>query len=585
LWEASDIETEALAAKTIEKTFPNKYAFPIICLVALVIIISSVLVFKPQTKTDLFKKITPLTATDHWEYLVSFSPDGRYLAFNRHLDIHNNQVWIKDLVEQQEYLLTSHPGRYTRAAWSPDGLYLAVALHQVGSSKEQDRDCASLELISFTLVKSGAQSSTKLISCQQRNYRSVSWLSNHQLVFIDEKDDTQSVNVLDINSGELTSLYSDKKQRLSSLAYSRKTGKLAIMQRDLFNKGSLHIIDMTFDKSHTVALKYPAQYSSRVSRLISWHPKLERLITSEDNTIFEIDLDGNFIPHVIATTQFITSPVYHPDGNSVVATMGHMDMDISQLNWSPELSPEQSQRVLHRSIVSEFNGKYQPFTDNVAFVSRRSGEFQMWLSEGDQINAITNFPSGSYIKSYAWSTDGKLLALNVEQQLHLLSPNSEIRKVTVPFKVLSIFQWTSANSLLLKISDGQQQQVVEYDINTHQSEVLFDGQVKWAQIDSKSLFVLGQDGVIKAVTNGKIATIDELTGTRALAPFFVQDQHLVLLDGHNAIWSYKTDTQTKQLIHQGDGHINHLDDVRLTHKKLIFTRYISGKKDLVMFHP
>jgi len=62
LWEASDIETEALAAKTIEKTFPNKYAFPVICLVALVIIISSVLVFKPQTKTDLFKKITPLRA-------------------------------------------------------------------------------------------------------------------------------------------------------------------------------------------------------------------------------------------------------------------------------------------------------------------------------------------------------------------------------------------------------------------------------------------------------------------------------------------------------------------------------------------
>jgi len=556
-------------------------------LLAIVIGFTSYTLFKTPQGPNIFSQITPLTATDKREYLVNFSPDGRYIAFNRHLSIHKNQIWIKDLQLEQEYLLTKDIGIYYRAAWSPDGQQIAFVLNHLKGENQTKPTCESLVLVSFPLAKVRPQSTKSILPCQQRNLESVSWISNHEIVFIDSQNNEQSVQVLNLTTGELTRLYTNTEQRIDSLAYSTRTGQLAIMQHDSLNINSLNLLDINSAEMREISLNMPPLFASNVHWPIAWHPHQDKLLTSNDNIFFEIALDGNVTAHPIASTQTLYHPVYHPDGNKVAVTMGDIDIDIGRLSWAMQQPANEhiEEAVLQRSIVNDYGGKYQPNTDDLAFISKRSGSDQLWVSQNNSVRRLSNFPSTSRVGSFVWSNEGNLLAVTLDRQLNFLDQNGELRAVQTPFKVLGVLQWTNEDQLLLNISDKQQRQIVLYDISSGQHQVLFDSAVKWAQLAQNKLYVLDLAGKFKRVFEGKAQHIDHLADIHASGSFIIKAQKLVLLDTNKAVWIVDLENKTKQQLYQGDLKMLRLDDVRIAKRDLLYSRYVSGRKEIVLFHP
>jgi len=590
-WQAANIpltNNSSATAPEQSKTQFSTWAMVIASLLLVIAIgLTSFSFFKASTGPDIFSQITPLTATDKREYLVNFSPDGRYIAFNRHLNIHRNQIWIKDLQLEQEYLLTKDIGIYHRAAWSPDGQQIAFALYHLKGENQTKPECKSLVLVSFPLAKIRPQSTKPLLPCQQRDFESISWISNHEIVFIDSQNTEQAVRVLDITTGELTNVYSNAEQRIDSLAYSSRTGQLAIMEYDSLNINSLTLLDIKSDEMRKINLNVPHIFAAKNHWPIAWHPTQDKLLTSRDNTFFEIGLDGSFTAHPITTTQTLYYPVYHPDGNKIAVTMGDIDIDIGRLSWTMQQPVNEHivETVLERSIVNDYGGKYQPNADDLAFISKRSGSNQLWLSQNNSVRRLSNFPSTSRVGNFVWANKSKLFAITLDRQLNFLDQDGELRTVQTPFKVLGVLQWTNEDQLLLNISDKQQRQIVLYDISSGQHQVLFDSAVQWAQLAQNKLYVLDLAGKLKLVSEGKAQHIGNLVDIHAAGPFIIQAQQLVLLDTNKAIWIVNLDNKTKHLLYQGNLRMLRLDDVRLDKRDLLYSSYVSGKKEIVIFHP
>ena len=70
-------------------------------------------------------------------------PDGRYLVFNRLIDMCSSHLWAKDLSNNREVRLSDEAGHYSGLSWSVDGTQLAYILQS---------DCADTEPQHHTML-------------------------------------------------------------------------------------------------------------------------------------------------------------------------------------------------------------------------------------------------------------------------------------------------------------------------------------------------------------------------------------------------------------------------------------------------
>jgi TolB protein len=78
---------------------------------------------------------TPLTDDVRDERGVAFSPDGKFIAFERMNDTGGSDIWVRDPWTGEERLLTDAPKhRNGEPTWSPDGKWIAFQSSRDGGS-------------------------------------------------------------------------------------------------------------------------------------------------------------------------------------------------------------------------------------------------------------------------------------------------------------------------------------------------------------------------------------------------------------------------------------------------------------------
>jgi TolB protein len=70
------------------------------------------------------RALKQLTFGNHIDTSPSYSPDGRYMAFNSD-STGSQQIHVLDLQSGKHKRITFGAGRYATPAWSPDGNYIA----------------------------------------------------------------------------------------------------------------------------------------------------------------------------------------------------------------------------------------------------------------------------------------------------------------------------------------------------------------------------------------------------------------------------------------------------------------------------
>lgn len=569
------------------------YSFAIILMLLL-----SLIYLQPVAKQSLpINKLTLLTTTDNKEFSPEYSPDGRYIAFERHLNVCENQVWVKDTQNDKEYLLTKEPGLYGPPAWSLDGKQLAFS-HESSCGQEQELGwCSDIRLLSFALAKNSPQLTRTILPCGKQYYQELSWLSNDSIALVATEGQQEKIMRLSLSDNSLTTLYTTKNNIITTIDYSAKYQKIAVMQYNAMRVANMVLLNPETKEFTQVKLQPPEKFKYNTHWPATWHPNRESLLSANYSSLFEIDLSGTFTEYSIPTIQEFYGPNYHPSGTKVVAEMGFWDSDIVELSWSTkseltdfDILPEQTDyqyKTLHRSIVSEYSGQYHPKGQAIAFLSDRSGSKQVWLtrSEGQPPEQISHFSETMHIEQFRWSMDGNLILVIADRQLYLLNLNGEAHIQSTAFDILNIYQLHHEHQVLLSVVQDEEVKVVLYNLETGAVQSLYKGDSLEAQLTKdKTLFIVDNKYKLKKITNGQQLAV-AATAYLAVTFLFYDDKgHLLLADDKSNIWRYDINQQNKTVFLPSIDGIDEITDIDINNKRLLFTRMTAAKREVVVFH-
>lgn len=550
------------------------------------------LIFKQTPENSLpLSHLTPLTTTDNKEFSPTYSPDGRYIAFQRYVGHCKNQIWAIDLNDNREYLLTKEPGIYGMPAWSPDSQQLAFSSVTRCGRERELRGCKDIRSLSVALAIASPQPTHQLLACEDQSYSAVIWLNNEKIAFNAYAEQRYQVMTLSLqqaseNSAEPQQLYSSDDYSPYSLSYSARLNRLAIMQHDRMRNSSMVLLNPDSGDYKQVNLKVTPNSRDILYWTANWHPQNDSLITAHNDTFFEISLDGKITAQPIPTMQGIYDPYFHPDGNHIVASLGVYDTDVGEIKL--DNNPTFKVNTIARSILAEKKAQYQPSGDKVAFISGRSGSNQIWLfdpqkDKNQQLSLSSNDKAD--VDSFIWSQDGQLIIYGANNKLHLLNLDGQSQVLPLPFKVHNIYQTLDNHNLLLGIVDNQQMKVIIFNINSRQIQNLYTGAVHWAQLaNDNTLFISDHKLQFKQITNEQELTIQTLEDITAWSDFILRENLLTILDNNQRLWQYDIKSQSKSLLFKLKENVNRISDVDLEKKQLLVSQVVAARKEIVVFH-
>jgi DNA-binding winged helix-turn-helix (wHTH) protein len=545
----------------------------------LLVLISVYLLSKETRHIYQFKNLTSLTATDAVETNSVFSPDGKYVTFLRSNINGTDHIWWLNIATNEEYRLTKDPGNYSYLAWSPDGERIAFT-HVVA---DENKSCMQVESLYVPLAISSPQETRVLAACDENHYQFPQWLDNKRFFAIQHSNKQSSVILFDSESKEIINIFSDTKMKVHALAMSQAANKLAITILADQQPPSIFIYHIENKSSAPLSFAIPHKYSN----FSHWHPAWDHMgegfVFSVGRYLLHMNMEGNFTELHSSDSPDLRLADVSPMGDSIIMTMGKADRDIyiRPLFDKDGYSP----KVVGRSIVKEFDAKFNPKSEQIAFLSEKNGATNVWVEQANGTKQVSNIPEG--VEQFVWSQSGKELLLFYTGKLKIVSlSNKELvsQPVKTGVNVTRIFQWFNQTQLLCSILNKGKHQLISLNIENGAFETLYDGHVYWAQLNGGKLVISNQNGQIFAVNNSEAVNITIEKELTQQAPFFLTKGELYLLDKSKELWKYNLESKALEYVTRFSRKDTWLNDVDHQGERLLTSEIKIRQTELVSFH-
>lgn len=560
-----------------------------------ILITIALFAYQKLTSTEqlTISNLTSLTTTDNKELRPSYSPDGRYIAFERYLGSCRNQLWAKDTQSNKEYLLTEEVGVYGTPIWSPDGSQIIFSSVTKCNKHNVLEGCQELRALSFGLAKSSPQATREVLSCNSKDFHSPVWLNNERIAFISSEDDHDKLLTMSLKDKEITTLYSSQPKSLHSLDYSDYLNLLALSQSDALSNFSLLLVEPTTAETTITRLESEEKHNN--GWYFSWHPHQESLITSTGKSLYSLDLEGKLTKFKFPIMEDIYTPRYHPQGTSIVAAIGAFDSDIGQLSWdavenaNTPINTVTNHQMFARSTVNEHGAKYQPQGEKIAFISNRESINQVWLSNYNKSSSppsqLSYFPDDEEVSALVWSHDGSLIIVNSGKGLTLLDLNGEYTPIKLDYDVVDIYHTIGESQLLLKVIENNKYAIKLFNFDSRHSETLYVGPSKRALLtEHGKLFVIDDKSILKQLMGDSLLPVANFQESKSLSIFQGENNHILVGDSFGKLWQFNVDSSIKSLFLKSQEDIGTVSDILLNRKTLLFSKVISIKKEIVVLN-
>jgi eukaryotic-like serine/threonine-protein kinase len=341
----------------------------------------------------------------------SLSPDGRYVVFTWTGPKQDNRdLYVQQIGAGSPLRLTTDPAEDLSASWSPDGRAIAFLRAEPQGQKKEVRLIAPL---------GGVERKVGAIQPRmQFAGLTVEWCPNSTCVLVTDSPGGKSdaLFAIAIDSGEKRQvtfppeLVSDVDPAVSpdgrSLIFRRNTTSF----RGSFYRVALS--DGAVPSGEPVRLTPPLGEGAS-----TWTRDGREIVFSANRVLWRFDaIKGGTPARLASVGQDGQSPVIAPtdDGRQRLVYLHSVaDVNVWRVTLSEPGAPASAQPVAAiASTRGDFNPAVSPDGRRMAFVSDRSGDWQVWVADADGSGAskLTSMGFRSIPGSLSWSPDGASIA-------------------------------------------------------------------------------------------------------------------------------------------------------------------------------
>ena len=368
-------------------------------------------------------QVVPLTTYPGSEGEPSFSPDGTQLAFFWNGENQDNpDIYVKGIDSDTPQRLTSSPAFEGYPAWSPDGRQIAFLRRESSSGK-------------FAVVLIPAIGGPEREVAEIGPFPLGGFLPPHYHAWL---PDGNGLVVADRSSSEepfalfLLSTETGGKRRLTSPpaesigdsgpAFSPDGRTLAFVRTARYVVADIYGLSLSGDLTPQ---EDPQRLTFENGPIQSpvWMPDGRRIVFSrgfDAPGLWRVSVSGSGRPEPLAVSgQFPMSPAISQQGARLAYSSLAYDVNIWRMQVPDVESSPSSPTQFLPSTRWESQPQYSPDGKRIVFVSDRTGDFGIWISDSDGSN-----PAPLYLQEGAlsvpphWSPDGGRIAFGSNPEGH-----------------------------------------------------------------------------------------------------------------------------------------------------------------------
>lgn len=599
-------EQDAVIPEIKSATTVNKPSRSIVSLtlVLATIVVLSIIGFKSLTTTQLPKlkvgEIRALTATDNKELAGIYSPDGQYIVFHRYSEkFCLNNIWAKNIKTQEEFQLTKNLYSYGSHSFSKDGKNLTFV--QTGSCSQpvNQKKCYKLMTLDFHKALESPQAPRELMECKNSEIRMPKWLNNGNIALFQKDSNRWKLISYSIDENKSQDLHRVDTGNLIDYDYSVEDDLIALTS--IKNDGHYYI--EVIKPNGKILSSHQISFPNEIANFRTVSPNFtsigEQLIFSTGRQLFTLSYDGQVTNISLPIDKSIGSPIFHPKGKRMLVTKGHYDSDIALMpiaqfdgvltknasintttNEQPQSLENSNYSVIERSIVGEDNALFQPNGELIAYDSGRSGEQQIWLTNGNGSQQLTHFPMDTYFDGMVWAADGQSILVNVVHELNQVFIDGSKKVYSLEHPIESLFDWDSENQIALaNVRVKGILKFAELDLTNSTIRIINDKKIQWAlKTENGQLIYNDHMGRFWRPGPAEDQLIEALNDQGSNKRFVIKDNVVYGINDDFQLWSYDLKEDTFEIRGYMPNNIDYLTDISQT--DILISIRISAKKEL-----
>ncbi len=534
--------------------------------VTLVAMLCYALFSAKQPEILSFGELRALTATDHKEVSGSYSPDGQYVVFHRYKDaMCQNTLHAKHLVSQQEFQLTMGAATYNGHSFSPDGKKLVMIEDTDCAQPVTQKICYKLMTMDFSEGLKAPQSPTEMMECKHSAIKYPRWLANNNILLLQQYESRWRLISYNPQNNTSEVMFRVSAGNIISYDYSSQDNLIAVTSVAQDGNYYINLLSITGQLISSYPIVLPTEVSPFRQISPRFSPLQEQLIFSTGRQLFTLSYEGKVENISLLLDEPMGTPIFHPSQKRMLVVKGHYDADIVSMPIMPSdtTAAGNEYTVMERSITGEYDAMVQPKGKLTAFISKRSGEEQVWLMEGSSLRQLTNFPMDTYITGMDWSKGGNSLLVNANHQLTHVYLDGTKQHVPLGHSVVQLFQWDSENQrALANVRINGVSTFTEINLESLELNTINEKRVNWA-LRAESGKLIYTDALDRFWQSGgaEDRSISGLTEQGSDKRFVLQNNTLFGVNSDFQLWSYSLLDETFKIIGQAPEYLDYISDV------------------------
>lgn len=611
--------------KVVKDRFSAKHIFALGLFIVLVISITSTLwpsslpIPSPASPLHI-NDIRLLTSTDNRELASAYSPDGKFIVFQRFPEVMcTSHLWAKNIETQQEFQLTLDLGSYGSLAFSQDGASLTFVKQNNCSAPALQKKCFLLQQLDFEQALQSPQTPATLMECKHTDIKSPTWLSANDIALLQKDQGRWKLIRYSVKADKSGLLYEVNNGSVVSYDFSKRHNLIALTT--VHESGVLHIEKIT--PEGTLLSSHAINFRGVVPQYGTIYPNFSpidgHLIFSTGKQLFTLSFDGDISAISMPLTDAIGTPLFHPNGKKMLAIKGHYDSDIvsiplsqfshSHTQQTDTLGATVEYETVVRSMQEENRAKYQPNGSLIAYYSEGDGTSQVWTTnvaqgstdlhheglastvshnnfahnaaDSNYTKQRSQFPPNTYVRNILWAADGQSLLVNASSQLTHLYLNGAEESISLSYPVTSLFHWDSEHKMIIaNILYRGVSTLVELNLTNSEFSILTNHEVTWAAKTDRGELIY-KDNADRFWLSGAIENtlIPELATHGSHQHFILKNDVIYGINDQYQLWKYMLENGSFEVLGQLPDTVDYLTDIN--DNAILMTLRVAARKDVV----